>query len=58
VLAVLRSLDEDRVNAIRNWTASGGMEQTEAERRLYWCASTILRAWPSGRAYLESWIDG
>ena len=26
-------------------------------RVCYWAASTVLDAWPSGRAYPESWVD-
>jgi hypothetical protein len=25
-------------------------------RMAYWAASTVLNAWPDGRAYPESWI--
>ena len=59
VLAALRGLSDDRLNAIRNWTAGLGRDdEPVTTRRVYWCASTLLNAWPGRTAYPESWIDG
>ena len=51
-MAKIRTLDSDRLwnlrNACAGWDAPGA-------RVAYWCASTLLRAWPS-RPLPESWI--
>ena len=52
-MAKIRTLSNDRLWNLRDtcagWDAPGA-------RMAYWCASTLLRAWPS-RPLPESWID-
>ena len=50
-------MDADKVYAIRQHCAPmPGYEARPGERVCYWAASTVLNAWPSGRAYPESWV--
>jgi len=39
---------------VRN--ACAGQRDMPGARMAYWAASTVLNAWPDGRAYPESWI--
>ena len=51
-------MDADKVYAIRQHCAPiPGYDARPGERVCYWAASTVLDAWPSGRAYPESWVN-
>lgn len=50
----LRHLAQERVEAIREWAAG---DESPGGRRAYWAASTVLGAWPAGRAYPVAWVD-
>ena len=50
-------MDADKVSAIRQHSAPmPGHDDAPGARVCYWAASTVLNAWPSGRAYPESWV--
>ena len=51
-------MDADKVYAIRQHCAPmPGHDDAPGARVCYWAASTVLDAWPSGRAYPESWVN-
>lgn len=54
VVSRFSALSVDKVWSIRNacagWNVPGA-------RLAYWAASTVLDAWPSGRAYPVSWVN-
>ena len=51
-------MDAAKVYAIRQHCAPmPGHDDAPGARVCYWAASTVLNAWPSGRAYPESWVN-
>ena len=65
VVAAFRSVGAAKLMAIRNACANINVRERDADREdrtpgarmAYWAASTVLGAWPSGRAYSADWID-
>jgi hypothetical protein len=64
VVAAFRRIGSDKLTSIRNACADINLcerdanheHRTPGARMAYWAASTVLNAWPDGRAYPESWI--